>query len=346
MKVVVLCGGISTERAISIVSGTEVCRALRAKGHDAILMDVFFGNEDATLMDAFPKHYDVDAALEYIKSCEGRLAAAMANPNRSYFGSNVIRICRMADIVFLALHGQDGENGKVQAAFDLQKIPYTGSGYVGSSLSMDKTLTKMVFCDAGIPTPKWFHLRKADYTTILPKAGFTFPVVVKVANGGSSVGVYIAHDPKEYADALREAFALEKHVLVEEYIKGREVSVGVIDGQALPVIEITPKEGFYDYKNKYTAGATIETCPADLSSATTNALRSASVSAFRALRLEGYARFDFMIDADENIYCLEANTLPGMTPTSLIPQEAAAVGMDFGELCERLIEVSYKKYRR
>ena len=171
------------------------------------------------------------------------------------------------------------------------------------------------------------------------------PCIVKPCCGGSSVGVAIAHTQEEYEAALTLAFGYEEEVVVEQFIEGREFSAGVIDGKPYPVIEIAPVEGFYDYKNKYTAGSTIETCPAVLSEEKTREMQQYAVRAYEALHLEGYGRMDFMMDGDENLYCLEANTLPGMTPTSLLPQEAAAVGIDFGSLCELLIEVSKKRWQ-
>ncbi len=346
MKIVVLCGGASTEREISIVSGTGVCKALREKGHLAILVDAFFGQNSVDLMDAFPEEYDVDEAAAEIRENDEDLEAAVKNPGRGFFGPNVTKLCKMADIVFMALHGENGENGKVQAAFDLRKIRYTGTGYIGSALSMDKGLTKAILKTAGVPTPAGFTMTRENADTDLASHGLAFPCVVKVCCGGSSVGVYMVHDQAEYEDALQKAFSLEGEVVVEEYIQGREFSVGVIDGASLPVIEIAPKEGFYDYKNKYTAGSTIETCPAELTPEQTNKMRRLAEEGYAALRLDSYGRLDFLMKENGDMYCLESNTLPGMTPTSLMPQEAQAIGVDFPTLCEELIKVSLKKYQK
>lgn len=345
MKIVVLCGGVSTERAISIVSGVGVCKALRSKGHEAILLDVFFGDEDVDLMDAFPEEYDVDNAAGYIHSFDNRVASAVANKERSFFGANVITLCRMSDIVFLALHGENGENGKVQATFDLHKIKYTGTGYVSSALAMDKSLTKIMLEAGNVPVPRGTTVHRGFDSVDISDIGLTYPVVVKVANGGSSVGVYIARNEEEYIAALDNAFSLEDEVIIEEYIDGREFSVGLIDGKALPIIEIVPKVGFYDYRNKYTAGATDEYCPARISEELTRKMQHYAEDGYRALFMKSYARLDFMMDRDGGMYCLEANTLPGMTPTSLMPQEAAVIGMDYPTFCEKLIEVSLAKYR-
>ena len=259
--------------------------------------------------------------------------------SNSLFGPNVIRICKDADIVFMALHGDCGENGKVQATFDMFNIKYTGTGFLSSAIAMDKALSKQVFAVNGVKAPKSYLLKDEDdfYTP-------DFPCVVKVCTGGSSVGVYIVKNQEEYNKALKEAFTYENKVLVEEYIEGREFTDCVIDGLALPVVEIEPISGFYDYKNKYQAGSTIETCPANISIELTEKIKEAAIDAYTALEIDTYARMDFIVDSDDNVYCLEANTLPGMTPTSLVPQEAAAIGKSFNELCEWIIEISLKKY--
>ena len=345
MKIVVLCGGISTEREISIISGEGVVHALREKGHRAILLDVYFGDEYVQLMDAFPEHYDIDAALQKIHACDEQLASAKANPTRSFFGANVIKLCRMADIVFLTLHGSNGEDGRVQAAFDLMRIKYTGTNYTSSALSMDKSMTKLMLAAHNIPVPRGTTVHRGVDSIHIEDYGLHFPIVVKVACGGSSVGVYIVYNEEEYEKALEEAFKLEPTVIIEEYIKGREFSVGVIDGKALPIIEIAPKKGFYDYKNKYTPGATVDTCPADLTPDITRKMQAYAEGCYHALFTDAYLRVDFMMNADGDIYCLEANSLPGMTPTSLMPQEAEQVGMDFATLCEELIRVSLKRYQ-
>jgi len=344
MNIVVLCGGTSTEREISVVSGTGVCGALRESGHRAILIDVFGGIESVDFMNAFPEEYSVESAAAYIRSMDRKVKEAAELPHRSFFGPNVRKLCRMSDIVFLALHGSNGEDGKVQAAFDLEKIRYTGTGYISSALAMDKNLTKLVFAAQGIPVPRGGVVHRSEGFVELSHLGLDFPVVVKVACGGSSVGVYVVRDEDEYEAALKDCFALEEEVIVEEYIKGREFSVGVIGGRAMPVIEIAPKSGFYDYKTKYTAGAAVETCPAQLSAECSEKMQRLAEKAFAALFMDAYARFDFILKENGEMYCLEANSLPGMTPTSLVPQEAAAMGMSYPELCAKLIEVSLKKY--
>ena len=256
-------------------------------------------------------------------------------------GPNVIEICRAADITFLALHGEDGENGRFQALFDVYGIKYTGCGYLGSALAMNKGLTKTILRAGGVSVPDGIVLHRGD----APYANVGFPCVVKPCSGGSSVGTYIVGDAQDYGKYLELAFAYEDKLIVERYIKGRELTVGVIDGKAMPVIEIIPKSGFYDYKNKYQAGMTDELCPAPISDADTSRVQRLAERVNALLLIEAYCRVDFLMDESGEIFCLEANTLPGMTPTSLIPQMAAAEGMDFGELCEKLIAVSEEKYR-
>lgn len=344
MKIVVLAGGTSTEREISIVSGTGICKALRQKGHRAVLVDIFCGDEKVDWENPFPQEYDVDAVSAYMSSFNPEIEN-MKKARRNFFGPNVLALCEQADVVFLGLHGANGEDGKVQAAFDLMGIKYTGTGYLSSALAMDKGITKQMFLMHDVPTPKGTSMKKAHAVRDVKELGMEFPVVVKTCCGGSSVGVYIAANQAEYEKALEDAYSYEDEVVIEEYIKGREFSVAVVDGKAYPVIEIAPLQGFYDYKNKYQPGSTIETCPAELSLELTEKMQRYAEAGARALGLEGYCRLDFMMKENGDMYCLEANTLPGMTPTSLIPQEAQVLGIDYPSLCELLIEVSMKKYK-
>lgn len=343
MKVVVLAGGTSTERDVSLISGSMIYKALKKKNHEVILLDVYLGYDRADYLEVFQKNEDWTREITSISEKNPDLAyikALRTDGEKNFFGPHVIEICQNADIVFMALHGENGENGKIQAAFDLMGIKYTGTDYVSSALSMDKGLAKELFEKNNIPTPNGIVVKKGcQKENTIP-----YPIVVKVVCGGSSVGVYIVNGPGEYEEALKEAFEYDREVIVEQYIKGREFSVGVIEGHALPVIEIAPIQGFYDYKNKYQAGSSIETCPADINQSVADKMKKTAEKVFEVLRLKTYARMDFMMDEQEQFYCLEANTLPGMTPTSLLPQEAAAEGMNFEELCEKLIQVSLKKY--
>lgn len=344
MKIVVLAGGTSTERDVSIVSGTGICNGLRAKGHQAILVDVFCGAETVDWADPFPREYDVEAASAYIKSFNPHIEQ-LKKMRKDFFGPNVLELCKKADFVFLGLHGANGEDGRIQAAFDLMGIKYTGTGYLSSAMAMDKGVTKWMFQMKGVPVPGGVTMKRHTRKEDLAELGLAFPVVVKTCCGGSSIGVYIVKDKEEYMKALDAAFVYEEEVVVEEFIQGTEYTVAVVDGKAYPVVQIVPCQGFYDYENKYKPGAVKETCPAPISSELTRRLQDYAVQGYRALGLESYARLDFIVTDDEKIYCLEANTLPGMTPTSLIPQEAAVLGMDYPTLCEELIRVSEKKYK-
>ena len=351
MKIVVLAGGLSTERDVSFKTGEMVTKALRENGHQVILLDVFMGYSDKEedLTGIFDRAEAVSVKVAAIPETAPDLEKVKAqrkDQSDNFFGPNVIELCRMADIVFMALHGENGENGKIQAAFDLFGIRYTGTGYLSSALAMDKGLTKKIFLMDQVPTPKGVSMLKENCTRNIQDLGMEFPVVVKTCCGGSSVGVYIVNNQKEYEDAIDGAYSYEDEVVVEEYIKGREFSVAVVDGKAYPIIEIAPKQGFYDYKNKYQAGSTVETCPAEISPELTEKMQHYAEAGAKALCIEGYARFDFMMKENGDMYCLEANTLPGMTPTSLIPQEAKVLGIDYPDLCEELIRISLKKYSK
>lgn len=338
MKIVVLAGGTSTERDVSLCSGKMVYYALKNLGHDVIILDVYLGYEKET-DNIFKKEYDWGADILSVSNTDPDIESIKAmrkDGGKSFFGPNVITLCQEADVVFLALHGENGENGKIQAAFDLLGICYTGTDYRSSAICMDKALTKEMFFYHGIPTPAGISL-KADEDRIRK---VDLPCVVKVCSGGSSVGVYIVETEDAYQQALEDAFRYDTQVVVEAYIQGRELSIGVIDGVALPIIEIAPIEGFYDYKNKYQAGSAVETCPADLSEQVTKEMQGYAEKAFQILGLKNYARMDFMLNDKNEMFCLEANTLPGMTPTSLLPQEAKAIGMDFEMLCQKIIDLA------
>lgn len=333
MKVIVLAGGTSTERAVSLVSGSMIYKALKKNGHQAVLLDVYLGYEGDT-EGIFERDTDWAANVSAVSEKNPDLEAVKAmrsDGDKNFFGPNVLELCKASDAVFMALHGANGEDGKIQACFELMGIPYTGTDYISSAMAMDKGITKDIFVAHNIPTPQGFRLKKGEKE--LPK----FPCIVKACCGGSSVGVCIARDEAEFDAALAEAFRYDNEVVVEQYIEGREFSVGVMDGKALPVIEIAPLQGFYDYKNKYQAGSTVETCPAELEADKTTEMQGIAERVFKALRMRNYARMDFMMSKAGEIYCLEANTLPGMTPTSLLPQEAAAMGISFEELCEKIL---------
>ncbi len=343
MNIVVLCGGLSNEREVSISSGNAVANALHDKGHRVVLADLFMGlekdyDDPRELFDRpWEKNIhtvgEIEPDLEKVKAARDPSVVGLVGPN-------VLDVCRAADIVFLALHGEEGENGKLQALLDMAEIRYTGCGYLGSAAAMNKYMTKQLLIANGIGTAQGIVLSRGENE--LRDVGF--PCVVKPCSGGSSVGTAIVCSREGYAAAVKDAFRYEDSVLVERYVKGREFTVGVMGGRAMPVIEIIPNEGFYDYKNKYQGGRTVELCPAPISPEETDKLQKAAEAVFRALLIDVYCRVDFILDEQGDPCCLEANTLPGMTATSLIPQMAAEQGMDFGQLCEKIIAESLKKY--
>lgn len=348
MKIVVLAGGTSTERDVSLVTGKMIYRALKSRGHETVLLDAYLGYEMEDYADIFAMDKDWTEAVGAISGeapDRTQVRALRKDGGKAFFGPHVLDICEKADMVFMALHGVPGEDGTVQAAFDLAGIKYTGCDCLGAAVAMDKALSKELFRQNGIPTPDGITMTKEGFDKSGLREEVPYPLVVKTCRGGSSVGVYMVQNKEEYAEALQNAFAYENQVVVEQYIKGRELSIGVLDGVALPIIEIAPLKGFYDYKNKYQAGSAVETCPADLPADLAQKMQKAAEDVFAALRLKVYARMDFLLQEDGSFFCLEANTLPGMTPTSLLPQEAAATGVDFVALCERIVELSLKKYR-
>ena len=343
MRIVVLCGGVSAERDVSIVSGTLAAKALAGRGHDVVIMDLYFGYTQPydKAEEIFGRELtDVGAAIGENAPDIEEVKKLRKQNNDSRVGENVVEICRAADIVFMALHGEDGEDGKIQALFDLENIKYTGTGALGSAIAMNKDVSKRLLAQAGIKTPQGAVVSRRDGKT----APVEFPCFVKPCSRGSSVGASIANSEEEYKAALDFAFAYDEQAIVEQYIKGRECDVGVIAGRALPVIEICPKTGFYDYKNKYQSGLTDEFCPADLPENVTEQLKRAAEKVFEALMFDVYGRMDFIVAENGEIYCLEGNTLPGLTPLSLLPQEAAAEGISYEELCETIIRESLKKY--
>ncbi|MGN0968924.1 MAG: D-alanine--D-alanine ligase [Oscillospiraceae bacterium] len=344
MKIVVLAGGLSPERNVSLSTGTMVTEALRGLGHRAAMVDLFFGLEDYTgsLADYFDAPVSEDA--KKISSAAPDLEqvrASRRDKSPSVFGPRVLELCAMADAVFLALHGTCGEDGRVQAAFDLMGIPYTGAGYLSSAIAMDKDLTKRLVADV-VTTPAWKTVEyTADDIDALVKDA-RLPLVVKPVASGSSIGVSIAHTEEELRAALTDGLKVGGRTVLEQYIQGREIQVGILEDKALPSIEIIPKSGFYDYANKYQPGAATEICPSEISPEAEEKLRAAALAVYNTLGLSVYSRADFILDQDGEAWFLEINTLPGMTPTSLLPQEAAAVGINYPQLCQRILDASLK----
>ncbi len=344
MKIAVLAGGISPERNVSLSSATLIKNALIKRGHRVALVDICTSIEPADSL------FDTKESEPYKIGTESptpELLAKMKRDCGGEIGRGIVDICRMADVVFMALHGGIGENGQLQAILDSHGIhEYSGSGFVGSMLAMNKDLAKMLLRSAGIPTPDWTMLTGRENAVAETEEKIGYPCVIKPNTCGSSVGISLVHNREELERALDSAFSFEDSVMCERLISGRELTVGILGGEVLPAVEIIPRDGFYDYKNKYAAGGATELCPAPISDDVADMLGGITKQGFDALRLSGYARFDYIYsEAEGKAYCLEANTLPGMTPTSLLPQMAAAVGIEYGELCERICMLAKSKTR-
>lgn len=350
MKIVVLGGGISTERHVALVSATSVCRALRSLGHKAIFVDMFMGLEDfeGPLEEAFdaPDGFCGNVAIEHTAPDLEAVKKSRKLKSLSRLGKNVLEICTLADCVFLGLHGADGEDGKIQAALDLLGVPYTGSGTLGSAMAMDKAVAKKIMRYSGIPTPDWQEYSPTpDNIASIAEEAF-LPCAVKVVNGGSSIGVYICETREEVLSALENALGFYANVIIERKITGREFTVPVFDGKYLSPIEIVaPEGGTFDYVAKYQSGeeAAREICPAEISPEIKEYLGTLALKFHNALGLRVYSRIDFLLDKNGQAWCLEANTLPGMTPASLIPKAAALEGLDYAHLCEKIVELSLEK---
>jgi D-alanine-D-alanine ligase len=336
MKITVLMGGASAERNVSLASGLRIGAALRSKGHQVISFDPSRGPISA------------DTERELPSSAVGTEPPSLASLAKATGGSFLPALERMpeiadADVVFLALHGGQGEDGTLQALLDMAHISYTGSGMLASALAMDKDLSKLLFRAAGVTTADWM-MAPVSLDDVESRLGL--PVVVKPSKQGSTVGLTVVKSREQYAAAVDEAFLYDDEVMVEKFIPGRELTVGILGDRALPVGEIKPKHEIYDYECKYTVGMAIEDFPADVTEEQAARVQQQALAAFRALKLGGCARIDFRLSGPDDgerggeFYCLEANTLPGMTGTSLIPQGAAAMGMSFAELCEEIVRLA------
>lgn len=328
MRVTVLMGGTSSERDVSLASGLRVAGALRTAGHDVRVVDTARGT--------------LSAANEQLLLEGGRVVKtvppdvqALVRLNRALPAT--LDHLAETDVIFLALHGGTGEDGTIQALLDLTGIPYTGSGHLASALAMDKDLSKHLFRSAGVPTADWL-MAPATLDEVTTRLGF--PVIVKPSKQGSTVGLSLVKDPAELQGAIEEAFRHDDEVMVEAFIPGRELTVGILGGEALPVGEIIPVKELYDYECKYTPGMAQEIFPADLTPEQTAEVQQLAIRAFGALKLGGCARIDFRMTPSGDFFCLEANTLPGMTETSLIPQAAAAAGVSFPALCDRIVRLA------
>lgn len=344
MKILVLAGGYSTEREVSLTSGSLIANALMKAGHRVALVDTYLGADVGDDADAL---FRTDADYRYSVSTEVPDLAALKEQSGNgdaLIGRGVEALCRCADVVFNAMHGGMGEDGTVQSYLDCLGIRYTGTGALGAALSMDKDVTKRLLNGAGIDTPHGIAVcpsaERDAAARVMREVGL--PCVVKPARGGSSVGVSMVENETELQDALAHGTAYEERLIVERRIVGRELTVGILGDCALPPVEIIPHSGFYDYHNKYQGGCATELCPAPLADEQTKRLQDITLRGFEALRLNAYARFDYIMDEAGKVWCLEANALPGMTPTSLLPQMAAAVGMDYTALCEEIVRLALK----
>ncbi|MEG1988618.1 MAG: D-alanine--D-alanine ligase [Oscillibacter sp.] len=350
MKIVVLAGGLSSERAVSLATGTGVCRALRANGHQAILVDVFLGLEEhASHLEALFDAADGLCGNADIASTAPdleRVRKSRADQGPGLVGPGVFEICALADIVFLGLHGQDGEDGRIQAAFDLLGIRYTGSGYLASGMAMDKAVTKRMMDAAGVRTPAWqlLHYGPEDVERLTQE--LPMPCVVKTTGGGSSLGVYLPETREALGEALTEVLSFGETVLVEQRIYGVELAVGVLGDRCLPAVEIRAASGSFDYAAKYQSGGAQEICPARISEAAAREAADMTLRLHQALGLSVYSRADLILDDKDQPWCLEINSLPGLTAASLVPKGAAAVGLSYPQLCEEIVEQSYRLKRR
>lgn len=326
MRITVLMGGTSSERNVSLASGIRIVKALKSRSHEVIALDPAKGVIDQAAQDALAKA-NVGTAPPSPEELT-RISRESFLPMLTSMPEIV-----NADVVFLALHGGQGEDGTIQALLDMAGVRYTGSGHLASALAMDKDLSKKLFRAADVKTADWL-MAPASVADV--ERGFGFPAIVKPSKQGSTVGLSVVKKPEDLEAAISEAYRHDDEVMIEQFIAGRELTVGVLGDKALPVGEIIPKHEIYDYECKYTAGMATEEFPARLSAEETERVQQQAVAAFGALKLKGYSRIDFRMSEGGDFYCLEANTLPGMTELSLIPQGAAAMGMDFPALCEHI----------
>ena len=326
MRITVLTGGTSSERDVAIASAVQIVAALRSRDHEVAVLDTARGfvpqADESRLLSASvavtPPSNDELHALE-----RGLLLSGLGN----------LRVVRDAEVLFLALHGGRGEDGTIQTLLEMVGVPYTGSGRLGSAMAMDKDVSKRLFRQAGVPTADWamapFPLAKAEAT-------FGWPLVVKPSKQGSTVGLTVVKEPGDYDAAVALARRYDDEVMIERFVPGRELTVGILEGRALAVGEIIPRHEIFDYECKYTPGMSEEIFPADLPEPVARECQRLGLLAHEALKLGGYSRVDFRLTPGGEALCLEVNTLPGMTATSLLPQSARAVGIEFPDLCERI----------
>lgn len=337
---------LSPERNVSISSGTKIAAALSERGHKVVQVDMFLGIENyskplETVFDQ-PPALGIGTVAKETPDLE-KVKESRKWKSNSQLGKHVLEVCSMADIVFLALHGRTGEDGRIQETLDLMGIPYTGSGYLGSAIAMDKDLTKRMVAPLGVKTPAWQIVDCNQMNLDAVCSSAVLPCVIKPVDSGSSIGVAIAKDEASLKSGLLEASKEGDRVVVEQFITGREIQIAILDDKPLPSIEIIPADRFYDYENKYQPGAAKEITPAPITAEQERTVGETALEVFRALGLNAYSRADFILDEFGQFWFLEIYTLPGMTPTSLVPQEAAVAGISYGERCETIIEIALRK---
>lgn len=330
MRVTVLTGGATAERAVALASASQIVAALRSRNHDV------------TVVDLAGDQLDDKGERELLGGAVGvtpPAVDALAEREKKMLSEGLAALpsVREADVLFLAVHGGALEGGTLQAVLDVIDVPYTGSGPLASALAMDKDLSKRLFRAAGVPVPAWFMAPVAadDVTTALG-----WPVIVKPSKQGSSVGLTLVKQAQDLDNAVSVAAQYDDEVMAEQFIPGQELTVGVLGDVPLPVGQIVPKHELFDYETKYTPGMSEETFPARIDTLLARQLQEYALMAHRALKLSGYSRVDFRVTAEGDIFCLEANSLPGMTRTSLLPQAAQAAGIPFSELCERIARLA------
>ena len=330
MNITVLMGGTSSERNVSLASGIRIVQALRGNGHKVTPLDPARG----VISDAEQRELATGKVGTEPPSLEAlsKFAEGTFLPNLTS-----MREIKDADVAFLALHGGQGEDGTIQALLDMAHVKYTGSGHLSSALAMDKDLSKKLFRVADVKTADWLM---APATTEQVEGMLGLPVIVKPSKQGSTVGLTLVKKRSDLPEAIEEALKYDDEVMIERFVPGRELTVGVLGDVALPVGEIISKHEIYDYECKYTAGMATEEFPAKISPEATERVQKQALAAFKSLKLKGYARIDFRLTTEGEFYCLEANTLPGMTELSLIPQGAAAMGIKFPDLCERIVKLA------
>ena len=334
MKIAVLFGGDSMEREVSAASAAQVVGALRARGHEILAVDAFCG-----VLSAEAERRLLTGRIERAPP-EQRAAGTRGLPAVVEASAGL----RDVDLVFMALHGGSGENGTIQSMLDLAGLPYTGSGRLASALAWDKDVAKRLFLRAGVPTPDWL-MAPVEAGAVAERIGY--PAIVKPNGQGSTVGLTLVRAAVDLEGAIAAAARFDAEVMVERYVPGRELTVGILDGTPLAVGEIVPAVGpIFDYAAKYQAGGADEIFPADLAPALARRVQELGLKAHEALKLEDYSRIDFRMDAAGGLWCLEANTLPGLSASSLLPRAAAAVGIDFPELCERICKTALARRRR